>query len=88
MKKFLLEKGSLFIIWLALASCATSPKEWKCYADVNKDSNCVAVDCSKVGEICKTGKYRIIRVFPTAKAYIYSIDPPTDMDKCFKSIKK
>jgi hypothetical protein len=90
MKKLLwgLGKWGLLIICLALASCATSQKEWKCYADVNKDSNCVVVDCSKVGEICKTGKYRIIRIFPTAKAYVYSVDPPTDMDKCLDSAKK
>jgi hypothetical protein len=74
---------------LMLMSCPTPVKrtEWICVADVDKNSECKIVPCSEVGKICKTGKYRIMKFYPTGYAYIYSTDPPTDMEKCVRSIK-
>jgi hypothetical protein len=82
-------KNLFLIVLLALLmGCANAakPNEWECFADINKDSVRVKIDCSKIGEVCKTGKYRVMKIFPTQTIYVYSVDPKTDMDKFFKGL--
>jgi hypothetical protein len=83
-------KKLLFIIMtIALVSCASAPKrtEFICVADLNRDSRCSIVPCSAVNDICKAGKYRILKNYVTGYAYVYSTDPLTDMKSCQEAAK-
>jgi hypothetical protein len=60
--------------------------EFICVADINKNSRCEVVPCSEVNNICKTGKYRVLKNYVTGYAYVYSLDPFTDMDRCRKAV--
>ena len=76
--------GKLFLllIVLTISSCAAQRTEFICIADVDKNSECKIIPCADVGEICKTGKYRILKNYMTGYAYIYSTDPFTDIRRC------
>jgi hypothetical protein len=71
---------------LSAVGCTTTQKrtEFICVADLNRDSKCSIVPCSAVNEICKAGKYRILKNYVTGYAFIYSTDPLTDMNICQK----
>jgi hypothetical protein len=72
-----------------MLSCATEQKrtEWICLADLNRDSKCQVIPCSTVGEVCKREDYRIMQVYPTKMAYVYSTNPLTDFEKCNEAVK-
>lgn len=63
-----------------LSGCAT--QSWKCYADLNRDSKCKPINCEDVGNICKQGKYRVLKIYSNYEAFVYSTDPLTDLSKC------
>jgi hypothetical protein len=59
--------------------------EWKCYADVNKDSTRTEINCECIKEVCQTGRYRIMKVYPIKTVYIYHVgEPRTEPKKFFK----
>ena len=79
-------KYLMIVLSLALVGCATAePKVWTCIADIDKNRACKVIPCDKISEVCKTGNYRIMKIFPLKVAYVYSVNPPTDMDKCRKA---
>lgn len=83
MKK--LVKFSL-ILSIILFGCAE--KRWVCYVDKNADSNCIKGDCVEMAEKgqlnCRKGN-RIMKIYPLKEAFIYSVNPPTDIQKCRES---
>ncbi len=77
----------LAILIFVLIGCAPTRKEFICIVDVNRDSNCRIIPCSEISEICKAGKYRILKNYVTGYAYVYSVDPLTDLNRCKESAK-
>ncbi len=68
---------------ILLAGCAE--KRWVCYVDRNADSKCIKGDCIEMTERgkLKCGKgYRVMKVYPLKEAFVYSVNPPTDIQKC------
>jgi hypothetical protein len=57
-------------------------RDWICMADINKDSKCVKIPCESINEICKTGKYRIMKSYYTKEIIVYSLDPFTNLEEC------
>ena len=66
-----------------LSACAE--KRWVCYVDRDADSKCIKGDCIEMTEkgLLNCGKgYRVLKVYPLKKAFIYKVNPPTDIQKC------
>jgi hypothetical protein len=63
-------------------------KPWDCYADIDKNSVAQKIPCDGIKSVCVSGKYRIMKFYPTREVYVYSTDPLTDMDKFQKTIKE
>lgn len=72
---------------LMVSGCAE--KRWVCYVDKNADSKCIKGYCGKMTESgffkenCKKG-YRVMKIFPTKEAFVYSVNPLTDIQACKK----
>jgi len=80
---------NLVILLMAIVTFSgCAEKRWMCYVDKNKDSKCFKADCIKLTESgffdnnCKNERYRIMKVFPLREAFVYRLDPPTDIQKC------
>jgi len=78
--------AGLLILSIILFGCAE--KRWVCYVDKNADSNCIKGDCVEMAEKgqlnCRKGN-RIMKIYPLKEAFIYSVNPPTDIQKCRES---
>lgn len=78
-------KSLLLLVFLSVLFLSCAEKRWVCYVDKNADSKCIKGDCIKMdegGEL-KCGKgYRVMKIFPLKEAFIYSVNPPTDIKKC------
>ena len=77
----------LFFVYFLIGCSTTQRAEWLCIADVEKNSNCKIIPCTDIQKVCATGKYRIMKIYPTKTVYIYSLDPGTDMKQCITSWK-
>ncbi len=74
------------LLCLVLAGCAPTIRlSWICVADVFQDSQCLVIDCDKAEEICRGPGYRILKNYVSGVAYIYSVDPLTDLKRCKES---
>jgi hypothetical protein len=71
---------------LLIVGCATAPKgDWICIADVYKNGSCAVIPCSEIKNICKTGNYRMTKIYPLREIYIYEVGSSSRADKCFES---
>jgi hypothetical protein len=90
----------IFPLILFLTSCSWFPfgmtqqsKEplkstFICIADINRDSNCVKVDCDYAQKHCKEFGDRVLVNYVTGMTYFYRLDPLTDLNKCRENALK
>ena len=73
----------LLVFAILLSGCAE--QRWVCYVDKNRDNQCIKGYCEEMsakGELnCGKG-FRVMKNYPLKRAYIYSVEPLTDLDKC------
>ncbi len=53
-----------------------------CIADINRDSNCVKVDCDYAQKHCKEFGDRVLINYVTGIIYFYRLEPLTDLNQC------
>ena len=70
------------LLVLLIIGCAQQSKEWRCLADIERNSKCQIIACSDVNTICKQKDYRVLTVYPTKSVYVYSTNPLTDLEIC------
>ncbi len=70
-----------------LAGCAPIPDQggWVILADEHRDSRCRIVNVDEANAILGRGGYRVQKNFVTRYAYIYSVEPLTDLRRCFET---
>ncbi len=56
-----------------------------CIADVDRDSNCMKVDCDYAQNHCKEFGDRVLVNYATGMIYFYRLEPLTDLNKCRES---
>lgn len=56
-----------------------------CIADINKDSNCIRVDCDYAKNHCKEFGDKVLVNYVTGVVYYYRLEPLTDLVKCRKN---
>lgn len=79
-------KYAALILALFITGCAP---QWKCIADTNRDSRCKVIDCElDVSIIMNQGDYRIMKIFPSRTAIVYSTNPLTDLTICNREAKQ
>jgi hypothetical protein len=80
--------AALILMFLPGCASALESRGWIILADEHRDSRCQMVSADEAKTILQRGGYRILLNHVTGHAYVYSVEPLTDLRRCREAVNQ